>query len=934
MKQILIFPFLLLGCIAATQAQKKILGHEELVTWNRINDRQISNDGEFVMYRLTKETGDPILNVYSAQSGETWTYTRASKPAFTHDSRFVIFHISASQDSIKALKRAKKKKKDMPQDSLGILDLNSMTLLKIPDVKNYSVPEKWSGWMAYQLEPLIVSKNNESRDMKNDDEKKIKKESAKNGSKLIIRNLTNANQDTITYVKSYTIAKEGKRLAFHTTGIDSTQTEGIYAIDLSNDNQISVFQAKGEFQNMTWNRTGDHFSFIANLDTTDALVPPFELYTWSLQSKGIAIQVNTSSIRGMDWIIQPKTSLDYSKNGQRLFFGIAPLPVIQDTSLLDEEIVNVEVWNYKDGRIYTQQESQQRRDKEKGFRCMMNISDGSIRQVETTEHPNSASTRDRNERHMILYDDRPYQQMTTWESFSLRDLFILDTQTGSINSIAKGINGFTRLSPTGKFAYWYSQPDTSWYAYEVETRQLRQLTDNDLGPFYDEINDRPRHPSPAGSAGWNEDESTFFIYDRYDIWAFDPRKQKSPKRLTKGRETSTRYRYQNLDRDNQHIDTETPGMVHIFNYDSKESGWGKINWSNGNINILEYGPHNYRNILSKAKNSTALIMTREDFNSFPDLILTDTNFENQKRISDVNPQQSEYNWGNIEMVEWVSLDGIPLKGMLVKPENFDPSKKYPMIVNFYEKSSDGLYRHRPPSAGRSTINYPFYASRGYIIFNPDIPYKVGYPGESAYNAVMPGITQLIASGYIDENNIALQGHSWGGYQIAYMITRTDMFKCVESGAPVVNMFSAYGGIRWGSGRSRMFQYERTQSRIGGTIWEYPIRYLENSPIFTIDKIKTPVLIMHNDKDTAVPWYQGIEFFGALRRLGKPAWMLNYNDEPHWPVKKQNRIDFNIRMQQFFDHYLKGAPIPVWMDKGVSPINKGINQGLELNTSQK
>jgi len=194
---------------------------------------------------------------------------------------------------------------------------------------------------------------------------------------------------------------------------------------------------------------------------------------------------------------------------------------------------------------------------------------------------------------------------------------------------------------------------------------------------------------------------------------------------------------------------------------------------------------------------------------------------------------------------------------------------------------------------------------------------------------MPGVTKLIESGFVDEDNIALQGHSWGGYQIAYMLTRTNLFKCAEAGAPVVNMFSAYGGIRWGSGRSRMFQYERTQSRIGGTIWDYPLRYFENSPLFTMDKVNTPVLIMHNDEDTAVPWYQGIEMFGALRRLGKPAWMLNYNGEPHWPVKLQNRVDFNIRMQQFFDHYLKGEPMPKWMSNGVSPINKGINQGLEL-----
>ena len=252
-----------------------------------------------------------------------------------------------------------------------------------------------------------------------------------------------------------------------------------------------------------------------------------------------------------------------------------------------------------------------------------------------------------------------------------------------------------------------------------------------------------------------------------------------------------------------------------------------------------------------------------------------------------------------------------------------------MIVNFYERSSDRLHRHRHPTPGRSTINYSYYANHGYLIFNPDVPYRIGYPGESAYNSVMSGVTHLIDQGFVDKEHIALQGHSWGGYQVAYLATKTNLFACIESGAPVVNMTSAYGGIRWGSGLSRMFQYENSQSRIGGTLWEYPVRYIENSPLFFLDKVETPILILHNDKDGAVPWYQGIEFFVALRRLNKPAWMLNYNDEPHWPVKRQNRVDFNRRMEQFFAHYLKDAPMPQWMTRGVPALEVGIEQGLEL-----
>ena len=446
--------------------------------------------------------------------------------------------------------------------------------------------------------------------------------------------------------------------------------------------------------------------------------------------------------------------------------------------------------------------------------------------------------------------------------------------------------------------------------------------------FYDELNDSPRHPGSYGAAGWTKNDKSLLIYDRYDIWKFNPDSGSST-RLTKGREnTTTTYRYVKLDIEKRYIDTNEKWLLTTFKESNKNSGYFEFNPKNNKGKQLIDEAYQYTSPI-KAQLSDKLIYTRRSFKEFPNVRYSDLNFKRPIVISNANPQQKDYNWGTNELVKWTSLDGKELTGMLVKPEDFDPAKKYPMIVNFYEKSSNRLHSHRAPSPGRSTINYSFYASRGYLIFNPDVYYKIGYPGESAYNCVIPGVTSLIEKGFVDKNNIGVQGHSWGGYQIAYLVTKTDIFKAAESGAPVVNMISAYGGIRWGSGLSRQFQYEHTQSRIGGSPWEFPARYIENSPIFTVDKINTPLLVLHNDADTAVPWYQGIEFFVALRRLGKPSWLLNYNEEPHWPVKHQNRVDFNIRMAQFFDHYLKGAQKPVWMERGVPAIEKGVNQGYEL-----
>jgi dipeptidyl aminopeptidase/acylaminoacyl peptidase len=253
-----------------------------------------------------------------------------------------------------------------------------------------------------------------------------------------------------------------------------------------------------------------------------------------------------------------------------------------------------------------------------------------------------------------------------------------------------------------------------------------------------------------------------------------------------------------------------------------------------------------------------------------------------------------------------------------------------MIVYFYERSSDGLYNYNPPAPSASIINRTFAVSNGYLVFVPDIPYVIGYPGQSCYNAVISGTYDLLDKyKYIDKDRLGLDGQSWGGYQIAYLVTQTDLFTCAYAGAAVSDMISAYGGIRWGTGMSRMFQYEHSQSRIGGSLWEKPLQYIENSPIFWVPKINTPLLLMHNDADGAVPWYQGIEFITALRRLGKPAWLLSYNDEDHNLVRRPNRKDISIRKMQFFDHYLKGAPMPYWMKNGISQIEKGKKDGYEL-----
>ena len=329
----------------------------------------------------------------------------------------------------------------------------------------------------------------------------------------------------------------------------------------------------------------------------------------------------------------------------------------------------------------------------------------------------------------------------------------------------------------------------------------------------------------------------------------------------------------------------------------------------------------------KSKHAESYIVRRSNTNELE--LFAGENLANMQKLTEIAAQQKEYNWMTSELVKWKMFDGKMSEGLLFKPENFDPKKKYPIIFYFYERDADGLYNYFTPAPSASTINIPYFVSNGYLVFDPNIYYKTGEPGESAYNSVVSAAKYFAGMPWVDSTRMAIQGQSWGGYQVAYLVTRTNMFRAAGAGAPVSNMTSAYGGIRWGTGINRQFQYEKQQSRIGASLWQRPDLYIKNSPLFKADKVNTPLLLMHNDADGSVPWYQSIEYFTALKRLGKKVWLLQYNTEDHNLVERKNRKDLSVRLGQFFDYYLKDTKPANWIKNGVQAIDKGKDWGLQV-----
>ncbi len=904
-------------------APKKPLSHLDYDGWKEIPYKSLTPDGMHAVALVNPQDGDGKVYFHNLKTGTRDSVARAESIQLTWDSKFSVFKIKPQQKLVKDLRRQKKKKEEMPRDSLGIYTFATRSVERLPDIRNFRIPEKSAGWLAYQSEPPKEEKG------KPPGSTGAKKYSDDNGYRLILRNLDSKKEISFDFVKDYTFARFGQSLMFVSTGNDSTIKAGVYWYDLRRGQLQSLYagRSKYKYKGLSIAEDGSQASFLVDPDTTKAQVRHFQLYYWKSGDPAAAfLDVEKSMGIPQNWILNDSYTPVFSRNGARLFFGSSPIPVVQDTTLLTEEIVQVEVWTGEDQYIYPMQNKQLDTERKRSYLAVIDLANKQVMQLADREVPNTEMGAEGNASIVLGETDVPYRKMITWDANAYSDIYLFDIARKQRTTVTKKIKGNARLSPQARYVYWYSAPDTAWMCYSVGTGGTVNLTRGIRTFFANEEYDEPDYLPPYGNAGWTADDQQFLVYDRFDIWSLDPEGRKPAVNLTKtGRSEKIVYRYQRLDMEERFIDPTRPMILTTFNEENKAAGYAGLSLVDGKLTRLTNADARFNGLI-KAKRADQLMFTRESFREFPDVWVSDMSFASVKKLTTANPQAKNYFWGTVELVKWNSLDNVPLTGLLYKPEGFDDKKKYPMIVYFYERESHNLHAYIHPAPLRSTINRSTYVSNGYLVFVPDIVYKIGFPGESAHNCILPGVTSLIAKGFVDEKNIGIQGHSWGGYQIAYLLTRTNMFKAAEAGAVVANMISAYGGIRWGSGLSRMFQYEHSQSRIGGSLWQKPMHFIENSPIFFADRIQTPVLLLHNDADDAVPWYQGIEMYLALRRLNKPVWMLNYNGEPHWPVKRENRIDFQIRMKQFFDHFLKGAPAPRWMTQGVPATEKGITKG--------
>jgi len=949
----------------ATAPAKRPLTHQDYDSWRSILAQQVSRDGKFVAYAYVPQDGDGEIVVRNITTGMDFRaprgyrppvsppddpgtnlaefqaeQARLLRPVFTADSRYVVFSTEPTKAEVTQAKKEKKKPEDMPKNGLGIMDVSNGTVTRIEKVKTFRVPEDGSGFIAYLLEaakpeekptpepsPSVESVSPEptptpvpavSPTPRPSSPRSGKKKEY--GTELVLRNTGPAAERKFSDVLDFTISKDAKTLVFATSS-HKEETNGVYAVTTDSDGPpVALLSGKGKYQKLTWDEDNTQLAFTSDKEDAGAKQPKFRVYHWNRKDpQATEIVSITSPGFRKEFVVSERANLNFSLDGSHLFLGTAPPPEPEKNSneeIPADEKVLVDLWHWKDDYVQPIQKVRAEQDRNRSYRAVYDLQAKKF--VQLADDTMETITPSNDGSYAIGSDNRKYRIISDYDP-GFNDYYLVNTSDGSRKPLSSKQHGNVSLSPNAKYAIYFDGKD--WDSYSVANGTMTNLTKNLTVHFYDEQNDVPSVPGSYGLAGWTKDDADVLIYDRYDIWQIAPDGSHA-KNLTDGvgRKEMTALRYVRLDPKERWIDPDKPMLLSAENEETRDSGFyrDKVN-SDAPPQKLLMAAKDF-NTPAKAKDADVLIMTASRFDQFPDVWVTNSSFRELKRISNGDAQRAPFNWGTAELVRFKNADGVPLKGLLLKPDNFDPKKKYPMLVFIYERLSQGLHTFRNPAPGTS-INATYYVSNGYLVFMPDIVYTLGYPGSSALKCVLPGVQAVVDRGYVNENAIGTQGHSWGGYQIAYMVTQTNRFKAAAPGALVANMTSAYSGIRWGTGLPRQFQYERSQSRIGGSLWDYPLRFLDNSPIFRADRVETPLLMIHNDEDDAVPWYQGIEFFLALRRLGKEAYLFTYNGEKHGLRKRINQKDYTRRLQEFFDHFLKGAPAPEWMEKGIPYLQR-------------
>lgn len=865
--------------------------------WPRLDFHPlISNNGNYISYTiLNQPLGSTTTVIRSPEGNWTKQFFGISNLVFTQDNRQFLFRT---------------------HDSLAIGALGGFKTSYIPQVLSFQVLEKGNdhNWLLYRLR----------------------------SNQLVIRDLENEQEKKFDSVLAYYPSKSEEKLVIKTRNKELLQLSWV---DLNNGETRMIWKGN-DISDLVISKSGNEVVFIGNGYQSK------NIFCYK-RGEDVAEKIGVNSLIDINKNFSIEGINGITENGKRIILTLRK----RDSFTTEKKEASVDVYSYRDPMLRSEQLANLIKNPLPAYKAVLNLGNGTIIMLEAEGM--RLLTEIRNERpwntdYVLVrkYDcgTEPGDQEWNWNHYAQFSIYLLSLEDGSFHSISPNLQKIRipvvlcKITPDGKFVLWYDPVRKNYFSYEISNGKVKNLTANIKTSWVDDTYDDAlisRYVA-IGTAGFLENSMQVFLYDRHDIYQVALDNSRSPVCLTNyyGKTHNIKFKFTFVRNYLQEIMAPTKKEILLdgFNFSNKDDGFFKVRFGIQADPIPVYVRPLLMDGLSeyevgdftpvRARDTNAYIIKQENATSAPNFFYT-SDFFHFRELTDMHPQK-EHSWLSSELIKWKTFDGSMDQGILYKPENFNPRKKYPVIFYYYEKYSNSLHRFLMPDANGADIDIPSFVSQGYLVFIPDIHYP-GYIGQGpgCYNSVVSAAGYMAKMRWVDSRRMGIDGHSRGGFETNYLVTHTNIFAAAVSGSGYSDAISLYTLLRNGGG-SGMGSYELGHQRISATLWQRPELYFKNSPLLDANQVSTPILMMNNKADSDIPFEQGIQFFTSLRRLGKKAWLLQYDNEGHVLHDPKSKIDWEIRMQQFFDHYLKGMPPPVWMTKGIPARLKGIDSGFELD----
>jgi len=920
------------------QTQSKPLEDiNDILSWESIISPTTSNNGRWFAYRLGPAEGDSEVFIKDTQGDKVYNFPVGERSrgasgeiAFSEDSKWAAFTVYPTRSEAKKLQKQKKR----IYNNISLVNLSTGDKIDFEKISRFLFSGENPSWIAFHKYPP---------------EGQAKEQEKWKGSNLILYDLATKKELNIGNVASFAFDKSGQWLAW-IIDAHGQSGNGVQIRNMKTGVILPLDTDKAEYSRLTWTEEGDGLIVLKGKEDEgfeDKLysIVGFTEFSSSMPKKVIYNpQEDTNFPEKMT--ISPNRTPVWTEDFSAFIFGIHDVkiketkkddpkdeekedqgkdtkaeeekdpskPKVKPKTPIDkEDLPEVVIWHWKDDRMQSQQQVQASRDKNYNYlatyiiqtKTFIRLADDTMRGV--TPAP----------KHMwaLGFDDREYELSGNLIGINFQDVFVINMKTGERKLALKKFQWSTSPSPDGTHFLFYNEGQ--YHTYEMSTGKTFNITQNVPTSFINTEDDHNVIDPPVRQIGWAKNGVSVLLYDNWDIWNVPVHGGKGVNLTVNGKTDGIRYRSRyRLDPDEKGIDLTQPIYLGPYGEWTKKAGIGRIDKGKPGVKMLLWDDAMFS--LRKANKADVFFYTKQTYKDSPDYYVTDADMKKGNKITEANLQQKNFHWSSgSRLVDYESAKGDRLQAALFLPANYEEGKSYPTIVYIYEKVSQGLNRYYAPTA--SGFNKSVYTSRGYAVLMPDIVYKINDPRMSSVWCVVPAVEAAIATGIVDRDSVGIHGHSWGGYQSSFLVTQTDLFSAVVTGAPLTNMISMYSSIYWNSGSANQPIFESSQGRFYGGYWDNLEAYARNSPVYFAQNVKTPMIILHNDKDGAVDWNQGIEYFNTLRRLGKPVIMLQYVGENHGVRKPPNQKDYTIRMREFFDHHLLGKAAPEWITEGIAHL---------------